>query len=468
MVSNQTFSHSRLKPIAAGLAGILGLASPAAFATVFVTNCHDSGAGSLRSAVASARSGEVLDATSLDGVCSRITLTTGAIIVTQADLTIIASGMDDLSISAHDYYQYNSRIFYHVGTGTLDLQDLTVTGGYLTTSPVKGGCIYSKGSVSLENARVTACIAKNVSANGVASGGGIFAKGSLTMKQSTLSFNYAVGGPSSGYGRAGGSFSNGFRAYYSTVADNSATNAGATNGQYGGIFSSGEGAVYLYNSTVAKNKSLGNIGGLAVSNLNADVKFVNSTISSNSARGYIGGAFLSVGTLHVINSTVTANFSEKRRPSAAAGLVVGGLTDGSSTFEMQSSIIANNSYGSSPAIDYDLVSNPLISGSNNLVQVSNASLPQDTIVGRCAFLGSLKDNGGLTLTHKPLGHSPAIDAGNNTFGVNFDQRGELPVNGEANYPRVLGPPGTSNPRADIGAYEVNRADEIYDADFDSC
>jgi hypothetical protein len=94
-------------------------------------------------------------------------------------------------------------------------------------------------------------------------------------------------------------------------------------------------------------------------------------------------------------------------------------------------------------------------------------LPAGTIFGKCAFLGPLKDNGGLTMTHAVLGHSPALNAGNNTFGAGFDQRGKLSVTGDKNYPRVLGPPGVA-PRADIGAYEVNGADKIYDADFDSC
>jgi hypothetical protein len=94
-------------------------------------------------------------------------------------------------------------------------------------------------------------------------------------------------------------------------------------------------------------------------------------------------------------------------------------------------------------------------------------LPADTIVGKCAFLGPLRDNGGLTYTQAPLGNSPALNKGNNTFGANFDQRGQASVNADKNYPRVLGPPSVT-PRADIGAYEVNGADKIYDADFDSC
>jgi hypothetical protein len=52
-------------------------------------------------------------------------------------------------------------------------------------------------------------------------------------------------------------------------------------------------------------------------------------------------------------------------------------------------------------------------------------------------------------------------------GDHSDQRGSKSINGEKDYLRVVGSPGAT-PRTDIGAYEVNRADEIYDANFDSC
>jgi hypothetical protein len=34
--------------------------------------------------------------------------------------------------------------------------------------------------------------------------------------------------------------------------------------------------------------------------------------------------------------------------------------------------------------------------------------------------------------------------------------------------REIGLPGSNAPRADIGAYEVDRADVIFDAGFDGC
>lgn len=461
--SAEAFGRRR-KHLAAGVAAILGLASPAAFATVFVTNCNDAGAGSLRNAVAAAPEGSTIDATGLLGVCSTITLKTGDIVANQNNLTIVGPGASDLSITAKyngsTTHQYDNRIFTHNGTGTLYLQDVTVTKGYEVANPAVGGCIYSKGSVTLKDADVTFCVAKN---DGGARGGGISAAGVLTMKESTLSFNSANGGATSGAG--GGASAAGFRAYYSSIVLNSATDSGGNDSIVGAIFSTGP--TYIFNSTIASSSSTGNVGGLAVVT-SGKVQLINSTISSNkSSKGVVGGMYLNAQSVQIENSTITANTAYKTSATQPPGAQLVGQ-GASPTVVMQSSIFSGNLYGSTPNVDSDLSSTVSITGNSNLVQQSNASLPGDTIVGKCAFLGPLAQNGGLTETHKLLGHSPAIDAGNNTFGANYDQRGSQATNGEQNYPRVSGPPGAVTPRADIGAYEVNRADEIFDAIFENC
>ena len=90
-------------------------------------------------------------------------------------------------------------------------------------------------------------------------------------------------------------------------------------------------------------------------------------------------------------------------------------------------------------------------------------LPSDTIFSSCPQLGQLRDNGGLTQTHALLSRSPAIDTGNNTADLNEDQRGVLADPGPPYpYPRVLGS------HADIGAYEVNQDDIVFNNDFEGC
>jgi hypothetical protein len=56
------------------------------------------------------------------------------------------------------------------------------------------------------------------------------------------------------------------------------------------------------------------------------------------------------------------------------------------------------------------------------------------------LLGPLQDNGGPTLMHALLSGSPAIDAGNNDYATDWDQRGD-------GFPRIV------NEIIDIGAFE---------------
>ena len=67
-----------------------------------------------------------------------------------------------------------------------------------------------------------------------------------------------------------------------------------------------------------------------------------------------------------------------------------------------------------------------------------------------------RDNGGPTQTHALLSHSPAIDAGSSKAGLAYDQRGQ----GPPAYVRVSGA------ATDIGAYEVQQGDIIFNSGFE--
>jgi len=84
------------------------------------------------------------------------------------------------------------------------------------------------------------------------------------------------------------------------------------------------------------------------------------------------------------------------------------------------------------------------------------------------LLKPLRDNGGLTQTHGIFGHSPAIDRGGNPLGLSEDQRGRFSDVSPYPYPRESGPPGARPAIADIGAFEVNRSEEIFDSSFEGC
>jgi hypothetical protein len=140
---------------------------------------------------------------------------------------------------------------------------------------------------------------------------------------------------------------------------------------------------------------------------------------------------------------------------------------------IQSTLISNNSYNNGFS-DNDLYERNAgaitINGgntstpANNLVHITFVTnLPTDT-KGNCPRIGQLRNNGGLTETHALMSHSAAIDSGNDIFGVFYDQRGPASVNGQRDYTRFSG----IGAIADIGAYEVQQNDIVFNEDFDYC
>ncbi len=88
--------------------------------SVPVTNCDDSGAGSLRDAIGTATSGQTIDLTATG--CSTITLTTGDIFINQEDLTLQGPGSSFLTIDGN--YLYSLR-HSNVAGGTFGVYDLS-------------------------------------------------------------------------------------------------------------------------------------------------------------------------------------------------------------------------------------------------------------------------------------------------------------------------------------------------------
>ena len=82
-------------------------------ATITVTNTNDSGAGSLRQAIADAHDGDTIDF----GVTGTITLTTGELLVNKS-VSISGPGLDNLTVDGN----HATRVFH-------------VSGGVTATSP---------------------------------------------------------------------------------------------------------------------------------------------------------------------------------------------------------------------------------------------------------------------------------------------------------------------------------------------
>src|ERR1051326_4936674 len=150
-------------------------------ATHVVTTNADSGAGSLRQAIADACPGTSI---TFSGVTSPITLTSGEIVIDK-DLTISGPNAG-LTISGNN----SSRIFHVQNGNTVSISNLTFTGG----SASFGGAIFNQGNLTIRNSTFTGNNAVGSGAEGGAidsEGGG--EAGSLTIINSTISGNNSDG-----------------------------------------------------------------------------------------------------------------------------------------------------------------------------------------------------------------------------------------------------------------------------------
>ena len=432
-----------------------------------VTNCDDSGPGSLRDAIGAATSGQTIDLTATG--CSTISLTTGDISIGQQDLTLQGPGANYLTIDGSDLYSLRHHNDFG---GTLTVNDLAIAHGrrYLDATlnlHARGGCLYSYGTISLANTLLEYCTAETANLHYYAEGGAVFAKAGLTAINSSIILSTAASSPAHGYG--GGAFTLGPATIaYSSIGLNYASSAGGGIVATAGLFmnysslilnsSSSAGGLYaggnttIQNSTIASNSASTFGGGLIEgSGATLPLTLINSTVSGNSATQLVGGIAFARYPARIENSTIA--FNTEANPADArygAGLFVG------VDVEFESSIIAMNTLSHSvygPVGD-DIGGSGNLTGANNLTQfvLAGLALPADTIYAD-ARLSPLAYNGGITQTHALSPLSPAVDAGNNAAGLATDQRG-------VGFARVIGA------NADIGAFELNLDDVIFADDFE--
>jgi hypothetical protein len=354
------------------------------------------------------------------------------------------------------------------GGGAYALNDLstllsTVSGNSATSSlgNAKGGGIYATGMSFLETTTVSG---NSINGYTNSKGGGLYAKNPVTLQVSALTDNKANGTLPKG----GGAYTtSNFNSNFSTISGNHAYGASASGG---GLFLEG-----AYNSidksTVSNNISDGSYGGIdAVTSPSGSANFLlsNSTISHNHAAFNVGAVYVNSGTTNFFNSTIASNSAGSSTPGLELNSTLGPIA-----VAMKSNLMSNNTYGATEndlklvtgAFSITINSGNLAAAANNLVRVTidPSKLPTDTL-SDCPRLGQLRNNGGLTLTHALLSNSVAIDKGNNTFGSLYDQRGPASVNGVLDYTRF----SDAGPLTDIGAYEVQKNDIVYNDDFDGC
>ena len=234
-------------------------------ATITVTNTNDSGAGSLRQALADANHGDTIHC----GITGTISLTTGELLVDKS-ITISGPGAASLTVDGNGA----SRVF-HVSSGvTAAIAGLTVTNG-------------TGWDQDLTNA-----------------GGGIYNDhATLALNNCTLSGN------SAGWG-------SGIYNDHATLALDNCTVSGNTASWGGGGINNHSGTLTITNSTFSENWAAAphNVGdGGAILNDAYDgsgtLTVTNSTFSGNRTYHLGGGIYNDGGaTLTVNNSTFSGNY----------------------------------------------------------------------------------------------------------------------------------------------------------------
>lgn len=394
---SEPMNRLRQLPLAACLMAVLGsphaphanaapARAPGPNAVLPVTSCADDGGpGTLRSVVATAVSGDTVDMTQLS--CSTITLTSGTISILVNDLTLQGPGANALTLDGGGV----DRVIGHgVGAGSnLTINDISISNGHTEAVRAQGGCVLSFGNVSLTRATISNCSVDGGSSKYAAAGGGLMANGDLTLTDSSLVDNTvsAIGGTyAASYGSLGGG------AYV-------------------------RGNALIIDSTISGNS-------------------VQAPTGTNGYRAY-GGGIVAMQSLVVYNSTIAFNTADQR-----GGGVFRFASSADYGTDLQSTIVADNTVAYQGYSAADFGGYGTISGANNLIGTSDLTVPGDTLTAD-PQLQPLADNGGSTLTHALSPGSPAIDAGNNSATLAFDQRGD-------GYPRVSGL------AADIGAFEYQQ------------
>lgn len=432
---------------AAALLLLVSYAGASKAAVLDVTNCNDSGSGSLRNRIAAAASGDTIDLTHL--TCSRITLSSGQIVIPQGNLQLVGRSRDALTIDGglHD------RVLWHRGGGRLRLERLSIAHGYRTQADdpsetlTVGGCIRSDGNLDLYRTRIHHCTVEPGHGGAVA-----VPFGDATISQSLIVANVAIGDEEFS-GAAAGAY-----VRHHLVLDHSRVSANSGEGAIfagtlemslslvdhnagGGAAVWTDGPAKILKSTIADNDADGaGGGGIEIHNYanDAGTLIADSTISRNRADAVSGANIY--GDASVVNSTIAFNQESANSRPCAGALAFRGI------LHLESTIVASNTCAGAHRLDlagYEspppMVQSPVLVGSHNLIGKSNLPVPVDTL-SVAPRLGPLANNGGPTPTHALLCDSPAIDHGNNVLHLAYDQRG-------VGFPRVNGV------RADIGAVE---------------
>ena len=333
--------------------------------SIIVTNNADSGAGSLRQAIADICDGGTITF-NLPSGDEKITILDDLLLQHKSltiDGTNSAGSGVDVTVQVPIPGTSGHRIFtiYSTSGKTITLQNMTIKGGGFyggggAVTITDGSLIMTNVTISDSKASeggglIVANIAESVTINSSTFinnnafsglGGAIYLEaGTLTINNSNISNNSTTTQSGGGICNNGGTL----------VINNSIiSNNIVTTGDGGGICNA-SGSTTVNNSTINNNSTPGNGGGI----FNAgNLTITNSTISNNTAYGDGGGiAYIPTvspaGSLTVINSTIANNTG-----GSNGGLTIKTSAAGAGAFTIRNSILANNTAtdGGNHAMDY--------------------------------------------------------------------------------------------------------------------
>ena len=289
---------------------------------------------------------------------------------------------------------YGPGIFIATGEtlilNSVDISHNTAVKPTPTSAEPAGAGIFNTGTLTLNNSTVSA---NTATASGGAGGGIYTLSGTLTLNNSTVSGNAVTG--TTGGGGGGGIFN-----YFSTVVLNNSNVSANTAADGGGVFNWG-GSLTSQGSIISNNNAT-TLGGGGMQVLSGTVNLQSTTLNLNTASSADGGGVLNEGNLTLTSATVTGN-------AAADG---GGIYNSSGTLTANNSIVTGNRASDHGGGLYEA------GGTISLTATSVVGNTPDNIYPPCAGCDLSGDNlsgdnlSGLNLTNTNL-------SGANLTGANL-------------------------------------------------
>jgi hypothetical protein len=379
----------RLGAILALLIALLGgpgllAPAPLAAATLTVTNGGDSGAGSLRAAIAAAASGDTIQ---FAGGVTKVTLATAELGIAK-NLTIQGSGVGGVTVqrsSAVGTPEF--RIFHITGGANVTLRGLTIANGSLSGSGQGAGVFNEASTLTVDTCVISGNAIPDGSGGGIAN---IAATGpaSLTVTGSTFSSNAAYDG-----GGIESEASHGFAATLtvtgSTLTTNVAGHNGGAIGNIGRNSATATAAATITGSTLSGNTAAEEGG--AVNNRAIDstaiLTVTNSTLSGNTTNrngGGIANWTLGTGsaTAAVTGSTLTTNTATTENGGGISNQNINTL--GRADLTVTNSTLSGNASAGSD--NY--------TGGGGIASIANAGTVTLTVTGSTLSGNSTAEDGG--------------------------------------------------------------------------